>query len=43
MLPPLRPGYGWHDPRQDSSAITPLRSHQAARRHLIDVLTPRRG
>ncbi|MCX6960842.1 MAG: hypothetical protein NTZ08_00055 [Verrucomicrobia bacterium] len=31
------------DPRLNRSAITPLRSHQAARRHLIGILTPLRS
>jgi hypothetical protein len=41
----LRParGFGWLDPRLNRSATTPYRSHQAARRHLIDILTPLRG
>ena len=43
VLPPLRPGFGWHDPRLNRSAITPLRSHQAERRYLIGILTPLRG
>jgi hypothetical protein len=31
------------DPRLESSATTPPQSHQAARRNLIDILTPLRG
>jgi hypothetical protein len=41
----LRParGFGWLDPRLESSATTPLQSHQAVRRHLIEILTPLRA
>jgi hypothetical protein len=41
----LRParGFGWLDPRRNRFATTPLQSHQAVRRHLIEILTPLRA